>query len=88
MENTKFDQPVTVKGGAESTVLALRGPRDAANFLLNGWLGKRTEKHRAALQACSDVIDRGKPAMVARRAVVAAVREAGVLIDEKAAAGS
>ncbi len=59
MENSKFDQPVTVKGGTASTVMALRGPREAVTFLMNNWLGKRTDKHRAALQACSDVIDRG-----------------------------
>lgn len=85
MEKNQFDTPVTVKVDEAGTLLTLRTVRDTSDFLLNRWPGKRTEKHRAALQACSDVQNAGKPPMGARRAFVAAAREAGVFADQKAA---
>lgn len=85
MEKDQFDTPVTVKADSAGTLLTLRTARDTADFLLNRWPGKRTEKHRAALQACSDVHGSGKPPIGARRAFVAAAREAGVFTDQKAA---
>jgi hypothetical protein len=83
MEKDQFDTPVTVKADAAGTLLTLRTARDTSDFLLNRWPGKRSEKHRAALQACSDV-QNGKPPMAARRAFVAAAREAGVFTEQKA----
>ena len=47
--------------------------------------GKRGPKHREALQACSDVIAGNKPSMTARRAFIAAAREASVFVSDKAA---
>jgi len=83
MQHDQFDTPVTVRIEASGGLLSLRSVRETSDFLLNRWPGKRTEKHRAALQACSDV-ENGKPAMSARRAFVAAAREAGVFADQKA----
>lgn len=85
MSNTKFETPITVKVDPAGTLLALRTSRETSDFLLNQWPGKRSDKHRAALQACSDVNLGNKPAIGARRAVVAAVREAGIFVDEKLA---
>lgn len=85
MQKDQFDTPITVKVDATGALLTLRNARDASDFLLNRWPGKRTEKHRAALQACSDV-QNGKPPIGARRAFVAAAREAGVFTDQKATA--
>lgn len=87
MDNNKFETPVTIKSDEAGTLLTLKNARDGIDFLMNRWQGKRTEKHRAALQACSDVIDGNKPAIGARRALVAAAREAGVFVDEKTLAG-
>ncbi|MER8783006.1 DUF982 domain-containing protein [Mesorhizobium sp. M1006] len=50
MENNRFDTPVTVKGAAGSNQL-LRTAREASDYLLNNWPGKRSPKHREALQA-------------------------------------
>jgi hypothetical protein len=86
MEKDQFDTPIVVKIDATGALLTLRNTRDASDFLLNRWPGKRTEKHRAALQACSDVRTAGKPPIGARRAFVAAAREAGVFTDQKATA--
>ncbi len=85
MAKDQFDTPVTVRVDATGGVLTLRTARETSDFLLNRWPGKRTEKHRAALQACSDVQNGGKPPIGARRAFVAAAREAGVFADQKPA---
>lgn len=85
MEKNRFDTPVTIKVDATGTLLTLRTVRDASDFLLSRWPGKRSEKHRAALQACSDVENGAKPPIGAQRALIAAAREAGVFADPKAA---
>jgi hypothetical protein len=83
MDNNRFENHVAVKVDAAGAVRTLRSPNDAYDFLLNQWSGKRSDKHRAALQACSDANLGNKPPIAARRALIAAVREAGVLVDEK-----
>lgn len=83
MDNNKFETPVTVKVESTGALVALQTVRETSDFLLTQWSGKRSDKHRAALQACSDVTSGNKPAMTARRAVVAAFREAGIYVDEK-----
>jgi len=88
MAQNRFEIPVTVKADGAGGLLALRTVEQASDFLLNRWQSKRTEKHRTALQACLDVVDGGKPEIVARRAVVAAVREAGLFVDEKSIASA
>jgi hypothetical protein len=84
MENNRFETPVTVKADAEGKILLLRSAKDASDFLLSSWPGKRSPKHRAALQACHDAIAGDKPAMTARRAFVAAAREVDVFVNDKA----
>jgi hypothetical protein len=84
MEKNRFENPVAVKGADGATQL-LRTAQEASDYLLNRWPGKRTLKHRAALQACRDVIAGDKPAMTARRAFIAAAREVDVLTADTAA---
>ena len=84
MENNRFETPITVKSAAGAVQL-LRSAREASDYLLNNWPGKRTLKHRAALQACHDAIAGDKPAMNARRAFIAAAREVDVLAIDAAA---
>lgn len=86
MENNRFDTPVTVRSDTAGATLLLRSAREASDFLLNSWPGKRSPKHRAALQACHDAISGDKPAMNARRAFVAAAREVDVFVNDKASA--
>lgn len=83
MQNDRFEIPVTVRSGAADTNLALNSAREASDFLLSNWTGKRTPKHRAALQACHDAIAGEKPVMNARRAFIAAAREADVFVSDK-----
>ena len=80
MSNTRFDVPVAVKFGSPVQEKVLRTAQDASDFLLNNWPGKRSQKHREALQACHDTIAGAKPAMAARRAFLAVAREAGVTV--------
>ena len=83
MSNNRFDVPVTVKFGSPEQTKILRTAQDLSDFLLNNWPGKRSPKHRAALQACHAVINGGKPAMTARRAFLAAAREVDVVVSDK-----
>ena len=80
MSNDRFDVPVTVKFGSPAQEKVLRTAQDASGVLLNSWPGKRSPKHRAALQACHDATAGDKPAMTARRAFLAAAREVDVEI--------
>ncbi|MGE0502709.1 MAG: DUF982 domain-containing protein [Rhizobiaceae bacterium] len=84
MENNRFDTPVTVRSPAPGPDRVLKSAREANDYLLNAWPGKRGPKHREALQACHDALAGDKPAMTARRAFVAAAREASVLVTDKA----
>ena len=84
MENNRFETPVTVKSPTPGPDRVLRTAREATDYLLSSWSGKRGPKHREALQACSDAVDGSKPAMNARRAFIAAAREASVLVTDKA----
>ncbi len=86
MENNRFEIPVTVKSAGPGPDRLLRSAREATDYLLNSWPGKRGPKHREALQACNDALAGSKPAMVARRTVIAAAREASVFVSDKAPA--
>jgi hypothetical protein len=84
MKQERFEVPLTVKSGEMGDNLMLRTAGEASDYLLNKWPGKKSPKHRAALQACHDAIAGDKPAMTARRAFLAAAREADVLVSDKA----
>ena len=86
MENNRFETPITVKAASAGATQLLRTAREATDYLLNSWPGKRSEKHRAALQACHDALAGDKPAMNARRAFIVAARESDVFISDKAPA--
>ncbi|MBZ9861653.1 DUF982 domain-containing protein [Mesorhizobium sp. CA12] len=80
MANEKFDQSVTIivdpAGGRE----AIGDAAACLDFLLRRWRGKRSDKHRAAIQACTDVNSGRRPASFARKAFIAAAREAAILV--------
>ena len=82
MHHERFDVPVAVKFGSPVQQKVLRNAQDVSDFLLNNWTGKRSPKHRAALQACHDALAGDKPVMTARRAFLAAAREADVLVTD------
>ena len=84
MQNDRFETPVAVRSEATGAATLLRTAQEASNFLLSQWPGKRSEKYRAALQACHDAVAGDKSAIAARRAFLAAGREADVLVKDGA----
>lgn len=56
----------------------------AALLLIREWPEERGEKHRLALQACLQVLQGEKPPSFARRAFVAAARQARILASDDA----
>jgi hypothetical protein len=80
MANQKFDHPVTVlvdAAGGQETINDATGCMD---FLLKRWRGKRGDKHRAALQACSDMNSGTGSVSSARKAFVVAAKQGGILV--------
>ncbi|MFE0015922.1 DUF982 domain-containing protein [Mesorhizobium sp. NPDC059054] len=80
MEKQKFDPPVTVLAGPSGGQETISDATGCLDFVLKRWPGKRSDKHRAALQACSDADSGRRPASFARKAFIAAAREAGILV--------
>lgn len=86
MQKDRFEVPVAVKFGSPVQNRTLHTVQEASDFLLNDWPGKRSPKHRAALQACHDALAGDRPVMNARRTFVAAAREVDALVTDKASA--
>ena len=82
MENPRFENAVTIRTDPAGGSSALADVAACTSFLLREWPGKRGDKHRAALQACSDASSGKKSSDSARRAFVLAAREAGILINQ------
>ncbi|MEQ1952091.1 DUF982 domain-containing protein [Mesorhizobium sp. CN2-181] len=81
MKNTEFDPPVSVLVDPAGGQMIIHNTSECTDFLLKQWRGKRGDKHRAAVQACADAGAHLRPTANARRAFVAAVREAGTLVN-------
>lgn len=81
MQHDRFDNPIVVKSEAEGGQQSLRTAREARDFLLTSWPGKKSEKYRAAIQACHDAELGEKPAMAARRAFMTASREVDIILN-------
>lgn len=83
MEKQKFEPAVTVLVDPAGGRSMITTTGECMDFLLKRWPGKRGDKHRAALQACMDASSDKKTTATARRAFVAAAREAGVLFTDR-----
>lgn len=84
MQNDRFETPIAVKASSAVGEQLLRTAQEASQFLLTSWPGKKSPKYRAALQACYDTMSGERSAMNARRAFIAAGREADVLVKDGA----
>jgi hypothetical protein len=82
MEKTRFEAPVILSGGEMESSNPVSTASEAMQCLLKTWPGKRGPKHREAVQACHDALTGSKPTTSARRAFVAAAKEAGVLLSK------
>jgi hypothetical protein len=73
-----WDRPVTIKLEGVDHVVA--SPVQARHVLLVDWPAERTDKHKAASQACLAAIE-GASAEVAWAAFLDAALEAGIFVD-------
>jgi len=80
MANEKFDQSVTIIADPAGGQEVIGDAAACLDFLLRRWRGKRSDKHRAAIQACADTNSGRRPASFARKAFIAAAREAAILV--------
>jgi len=77
-----FHRPVVVQTGRLDRERVVASTRDAAAVLLKDWPLAESSKRTRAMEACLSVIRGEKPPSVARRAFVAAAREARVLVRD------
>jgi hypothetical protein len=78
MRNESFDVAVTLDIDHERTVT---NTVQAAGVLLEGWpRDRRGPKYRAALRACMDVLEQRRTVAGARKAFIAAAKEAHVFV--------
>lgn len=81
MKDRRFHRAVVVTG-ASGRFRYVLSAADAGRVLLREWPAEQGRKHTAACNAVLDVLKGNKPPSHARRAFVAASREAGILSDE------
>jgi hypothetical protein len=83
MRNEAFDVTVTIRSGQRDEPRAVTDAVQAAQLLLERWPeDRRGPKYRAALRACMDVIEQRRAVASARKAFIAAAREARLLVPE------
>ncbi|MGX9148324.1 DUF982 domain-containing protein [Mesorhizobium sp. 128a] len=75
---TRFERPVVIQIGRHDTERQVVDVNDAASILLRGF-SRQTERHRAAMDACLKVLRGEAHSLAARKAFVAAAREANIL---------
>lgn len=81
MRNRRFHQPVVVQTGRIDRTRVIADTRSAAEILVRHWRWAETPRYQRAAKACLDVMKGAKPPHIARRAFIAAAREARILVD-------
>jgi hypothetical protein len=77
MRNEHFDVTVTVGNERQGNARVVADTVQAAGVLIEDWPeDRRGPKYRAALRACMDVMEQRKTVASARKAFIAAAREA------------
>ena len=82
MRDENFDIPVTIETGQIGRHLTVTRTAQAASLLVDKWPAERGPKYRSALKALMDAMDQRKPVEPARKAFVAAAKEADVFVRE------
>ena len=84
MRNENFDIPVTIETGGASAAGRERIVTDtiqAAEILLRRWPDDgRGQKYKAALRACMDAMEQRRAVASARKAFVAAAKDAHIFV--------
>ena len=81
MSKEKFRRPVRIQLGRVDRDRIVLGTRDAAEILLRDW-PLESDRRVRAMAACLDVIKQKKPPSAARKAFVAAAKEAGIFLGD------
>lgn len=82
MDDKRFDEPVSILIGEMGKIRVISSTREAAECLLQyRWPKGTGKKHRAARQACLDVLSGLRKASVARKALAEAARESDILVE-------
>lgn len=84
MRNEHFDVPVTLAGDGRGRGRLITDTVQAAEILLDQWpKERRGPKYRAALRVCMEVMEQRRPVSSARRAFIAAAKEARIAVREE-----
>jgi hypothetical protein len=81
MRNENFDIPVTVETDAAGRERVVTDTIQAAEILLRRWPDDgRGQKYKAALRACMDAMEQRSAVASARKAFVAAAKDAHIFV--------
>jgi len=81
MRNENFDIPVTVETDAPGRERVVTDTIQAAEILLRRWPDDgRGQKYKAALRACMDAMEQRRAVASARKAFVAAAKDAHIFV--------
>jgi hypothetical protein len=81
MRNENFDIPVTIETEAAGRERIVTDTIQAAEILLRRWPDDgRGQKYRAALRACMDAMEQRRAVASARKAFVAAAKDAHIFV--------
>ena len=81
MRNENFDIPVTVETDAAGRERVVTDTIQAAEILLRRWPDDgRGQKYKAALRACMDAMEQRRAVASARKAFVAAAKDAHIFV--------
>ena len=81
MRNETFDIPVTVETDLSGHEHVVTDTIQAAEILLGRWPDDgRGEKYKVALRACMDVMEQRRAVASARKAFVAAAKDAHIFV--------
>lgn len=82
MVSTRFQKAVVIQPGRIDRDRVVTSATDAARVLLEDWPQADGEKRSEAMQACLDAINGTRPAREARKAFVAAAKDARIYIGD------
>ena len=81
MRNENFDIPVTIETEAADRERVVTDTIQAAEILLRRWPDDgRGQKYKAALRACMDAMEQRRAVASARKAFVAAAKDAHIFV--------
>lgn len=81
MDSKPFEEPVIVELSSIGRFRHIRNTREAVECLMTVWPLNRGPRYRDAVETCLKVLDGHRSIADARRALIEAAREAGVVVS-------